>query len=158
MSLEPFTPDRKTLALIAELSQAIRCCRQESVFCENVSFTQFYILDTIAQKKTLPLADLHPVLSVDKSTTTRLVHPLIKRGLVNRRKSAGDCRAVELSLTPDGEATLDRVWVCFAEFLTRVRNEIPPEKRGEVFKAVRMFLKAMTDVYQGETCLSKVNL
>jgi len=157
MSLENISSDRKTLALIAQLSQAVRCCQQDSAFCENVSFSQFYILDSIAQKKTLPLSDLHSILSVDKSTTTRLVHPLVKRGLVTRKKNSDDSRAVELSITPDGEETLERVWNCFSEFLAKVQNGIPAEKRQEVFKAVRLFLQAMAGVYHGETCACKSN-
>jgi len=37
--------DREILALIMGLSKAVRCCRQDEVFCEDVTFTQFLILD-----------------------------------------------------------------------------------------------------------------
>jgi hypothetical protein len=40
--------DREILAIILELTKAVRCCRQDGICCEDISFTQFTILDTIA--------------------------------------------------------------------------------------------------------------
>ena len=60
---------RQMISLLAELSQALRCCQQEAVFCENVTFTQFFILDVVESKRKIRLSDLHDILSVEKSTT-----------------------------------------------------------------------------------------
>ncbi|UCF56837.1 MAG: MarR family transcriptional regulator, partial [Deltaproteobacteria bacterium] len=68
-------------SLMSELARAVRCCQQEAVFCENVTFSQFFILDMVAEKGKLKLSELHQILSVDKSTTTRLINPLVKQGL-----------------------------------------------------------------------------
>lgn len=68
--------DREILSMIIELIKALRCCRQDEVFCAGeVTFTQFIILDAVAGNGTLDMADLHNLLSVDKSTTTRFVAP-----------------------------------------------------------------------------------
>jgi len=39
--------------MIIEFTKALRCCRQDEVFCEEVTFTQFIILDAIAGNQTL---------------------------------------------------------------------------------------------------------
>ena len=88
--------DREILSMIIELSKALWCCRQDEVFCEEVTFTQFIILDVIVGNQTLDMAVLHNILSMDKSTTTRLIAPLIKRNLLVREKSSHDSRAVTL--------------------------------------------------------------
>lgn len=104
------TPDRTVLDLIARLGRATRLFQQESVFCENLTFSQYCILDQVDQGGgRLGLAALHQVLEVDKSTTTRLVKPLTRAGLLNRERSKQDSRAVELALTKDGAETLGRV-------------------------------------------------
>ena len=64
------------------LSQVTRCCRQDVAFYEGVTFHQFMILDAVAEKKEMQISDLHKLLAVEKSTTTRLVNPLIKKGLI----------------------------------------------------------------------------
>ena len=103
--------DRNLLDLIAQLSRATRIFQQESAFCAGVTFSQFFILDQVAATGgRLALAELHSALEVEKSTTTRLVAPLVKQGLVSRRRSRQDSRAVELSLTPQGREVLKTVW------------------------------------------------
>ena len=84
--------------LIAQTSKAARIFQQESVFCEGLTFNQFLILDQVAKARgELSLAQLHRYLEVEKSTTTRLVAPLVKRGLVEKRKSQRDARATVLA-------------------------------------------------------------
>ena len=138
--------DREILSIMTELSKAVRCCRQDEVFCEDVTYTQFIILDTVERNRTLNMAILHDALSVDKSTTTRLVAPLIKRNLIVRDKADHDSRAATLRLTEAGSAVHGKVWRCLLSFIRAVRNEIPQEKREEVLEGVRMFLTAMQNV------------
>ena len=123
--------DREILSIMTELSKAVRCCRQDEVFCEDVTFTQFIILDTVARNRTLNMASLHDALSVDKSTTTRLVAPLIKRNLIVREKADHDSRAATLKLTEEGSEVHGKVWQCLISFIRAVQNEIPHEKRAE---------------------------
>ncbi len=104
--------NREMFSLLSDLSRAVRCCQQEAVFCENLTFSQFFILDLVAENGKLRLSELHRTLSVDKSTTTRLVSPLVKQGLVGREKSAQDSRAITLTLTKEGESVRKRVWTC----------------------------------------------
>jgi DNA-binding MarR family transcriptional regulator len=146
--------DRDIISLLGDISRTMRCCQQEEVFCENVTFTQFFILDAVAERKKLRLADLHTILSVDKSTTTRLVNPLVKRGLVKRRKTDHDSRAVELTLTPEGEDVHRKVWECLASFVDAVHEGIPDGKRAEVFDAIRIFLRAVGNACSGGQCCS----
>jgi len=46
-------------SMIIELSKALRCCRQDEGFCAGeVTFTQFIILDAVASRGTLDIAEL----------------------------------------------------------------------------------------------------
>ena len=130
----------------------MRCCQQEEVFCENVTFSQFFILDMVAEKGKLKLAELHEILSVDKSTTTRLVNPLVTQGLVLREKSNHDSRTVDLSLTKKRESVRKDVWVCLSTFVELIQTGIPKEKRADVYEAVRIFLNAMENACTTAQC------
>jgi DNA-binding MarR family transcriptional regulator len=143
----------EVLSLISEISRAVRCCQQEAVFCENVTFSQFFILDTVARSGSLKLSELHKILSVDKSTTTRLVDPLVTQGLIVREKSSRDSRAVNLKLTKEGKSVRQRVWTCLSGFLDALESEIPKTKRAEVYDAVRTFLNATRNA-----CAAKCNV
>jgi DNA-binding MarR family transcriptional regulator len=128
---------REMFSLLSDLSRAVRCCQQEAVFCENVTFTQFFILDQVSIRGKLRQGELHEILSVEKSTTTRLVQPLV------RKKSNRDSRAINLRLTAKGESVLQDVWTCLSQFVEGIRSGIPEEKRSQVYESVRTFLNAM---------------
>src|SRR4030067_2999754 len=101
---------QEVFSLIGELSRALRCCQQEESFCLDLTLSQFFILHTIAGKTQIPLAQLHDILAVEKSTTTRMVGPLIRRGLIVQERAENDSRALNLRLTPQGVEIYERIW------------------------------------------------
>ncbi len=129
-----------------ELSKAVRCCRQDDVFCEDVTFAQFAVLDAVAGSRSLNMANLHDVLSVNKSTTTRLVAPLIKKNLLIREKAEHDSRAATLRLTKQGKEVHEKVWKCLLSFVRAVQEEIPEGKRDSALAGAATFLAALRNV------------
>jgi len=138
--------NRDVLSLVSELCQVVRFCRQDEMFCEDVTFTQFLILDEVAKKERLKMLDLHKILAVDKSTTTRLVNPLVRQGLLERETSAHDSRAVNLRLTPEGKQVHRKVWLCLEGFVSAIEGQISEKKRESVYDAVKLFIDAVKKV------------
>jgi DNA-binding MarR family transcriptional regulator len=136
---------QEVFTLIGELSRALRCCQQEEAFCLDLTLSQFFILHSIAGQGKIQLAELHGLLSVEKSTTTRMVSPLIRRGLVIQERAEHDSRALNLKLTSRGEEVYRTVWGCLAEFIDTIRNQIPRDERKRVFEGTQVFLKALQD-------------
>jgi len=155
MNTEPLPGTRKFLFLIADLCQAARCCRQDAIFCEGVTFSQFLILDALATRGRLKMADLHSVLAVEKSTTTRLVRPLIERDLVRREKADRDLRSTYLRITPEGKETYRKVWDCFTEFAGTIQEKIPEDDRTDIYRALRIILDAIRDTSSVCSCNSQ---
>lgn len=143
---------REILLMIYEIMKALRCCQKEEMFCRNVTFSQFYILDAVARHQTLKLSDLHDILSVEKSTTTRLVDPLVKQELIIREKSPGDSRVTVLKLTKKGEEALSELWECLAVFIRSVEMRIPEHRREDVYQSIKLFINAMRDSCEPGRC------
>jgi DNA-binding MarR family transcriptional regulator len=135
--------NRDALSLVSELCQVVRFCRQDAIFCEDVTFTQFLILDEVAKKGKLEMLELHQILAVDKSTTTRLVKPLVRQGLIERQISDHDSRAVNLRLTPAGRKVHRKVWLCLEGFVGAIEGRIPGKKMKLVYEAVKLFIDAV---------------
>ncbi len=129
--------------ILMTLAREIRCCSRDEAICGNVTFQQFIILDAVVNKGELSFADLHKILSVEKSTTTRLVNPLIKKGLLKRDRATHDSRAAMLSVTVEGMETHRKVWECLGGFLDGIMQNIPAGRREEIFGAVKVFTAAM---------------
>lgn len=134
------------------MAQVTRCCRQDAAFCEGVTFHQFMILDAVAQSRELPLTDLHTILAVEKSTTTRLVNPLIQKGLLRRDKAIHDSRAVTLFLTEQGRKVHQNVLLCLDGFFEKITKNIAEEKRADVLEATRIFIEAIKNSAAGCNC------
>jgi len=134
---------REIFEIIMSLAREIRCCSRDEAICRDVTFHQFIILDAVVKKKGLDLADLHKILSVEKSTTTRLVNPLLQKGLLMRDKAEHDSRAVKLTLTDKGMETHRKVWMCLGGFFNNITRNIPEDREAEVLEAVKVFTAAM---------------
>ncbi len=138
------TPDRELLSLITDLARLARIFQQDQAFCEGVTFTQFLILDAVTESGgQLALSRLHTLLEVDKSTTTRLVAPLVARELVTKRRSPDDGRAWELVMTAQGREVTAGVWACLRGTVAAIEARIPDGERAEVLGGVRSFLAAL---------------
>jgi DNA-binding MarR family transcriptional regulator len=134
---------RELFEIIMNLAREIRCCSRDEAICGNVTLHQFIILDAVVKKGELSFVDLHRILSVKKSTTTRLVDPLIQKGLLKRDRSAHDSRAAMLSMTVEGMETHRKVWECLRGFFDGVMQNIPENRREEALEGVKAFTSAM---------------
>ncbi len=143
------------MELFTGLSQVTRCCRQDEAFCEDVTFHQFMILDAVAKQKEFNMSDLHKHLSVEKSTTTRLVNPLIKNGLLHRDQSPHDSRAATLTLTKKGRDVHKKVWGCLTDFFRKVMCNIPEKKADVVLESVKTFIMAIKNYARECSCCDK---
>ena len=135
--------ERNTFILFRELAKTIRIFQEGPIFCEDVTFSQFAILDYVADQGRLEMATLHGLLAVEKSTTTRLVEPLIKKGLLIKEKAAHDSRAIDLVLTAQGRVIHQKVWDCFSDGIQRLIALIPAEEQETVLKSVKLFVRAL---------------
>ena len=134
---------RELFEIMMSLAREIRCCSRDEAICQNLTFHQFMILDAVARKGELGLTDLHQILSVEKSTTTRLVNPLVQRGLIRRNRATHDSRAATLSMTDEGREIHRKAWGCLEEFFDGIAQSIPEGRKEEVLAAVRVFTGAI---------------
>ncbi|MFO7287965.1 MAG: MarR family transcriptional regulator [Gammaproteobacteria bacterium] len=91
---------RAQLAVFADLIDAL------SKF--DLSPAKFSVLAVIHDNPGVRPSDVGRVLDIRKTNFVPLLDALERRGLVARRPAAEDRRAVELHLTPEGRALLER--------------------------------------------------
>jgi len=140
------------MEIFVGLSQVTRCCRQDVAFCEGVTFHQFMILDALAIKKEMQISELHKLLAVEKSTTTRLVNPLIQKRLLKREKAQHDSRAATLILPEEGKKIHQKVSLCLTGFFQKVTHNIPQDKKKQILEAIRIFIGAIKNSAADYSC------
>ncbi len=138
--------DQQLFETIRRLVTSLRIFQNETAFCEDITFSQFSILNYVSKTGMLEMSELHSLLSVEKSTTTRLVEPLIKKKYLGKKRSGADSRAIELYITDSGKEIHQKVWKCISDFMINMENSISPEKKSEIYHALDVFIKSI------ETC------
>ncbi|MHC4137562.1 MAG: MarR family winged helix-turn-helix transcriptional regulator [Planctomycetota bacterium] len=101
--------------------------------------TQFVLLVAIQADGTVRLPDLARALSVDRSTLTRNLQPLVRTGLV-KTTTQRNARASSVHLTAKGRRLLTRTLPLWEEaqsrFEARIGSRRWKEMVGELTKAV----------------------
>ena len=113
---------KDAIALYQALNELIRVYQfrdRDRICCHDISITECHGLDGLAQYGPLMLNELANYLYLDKSTTSRVVDSLERKGYVTRLVHPGDSRALQLNATPAG-----------VRLHQQIMNEILEEEEG----------------------------
>ncbi|MES0488380.1 MAG: MarR family transcriptional regulator [Leptospirales bacterium] len=140
---------REYLKIFTDLAKLMRNFQHEAPFCEGLTFGQFTILDHVIQNKHLELSKLHGLLGVEKSTTTRLIQPLVDQNFVEKVKSADDSRILYLEITDEGKEIHDNAWRCLSSFFHNSFESIAPGKQHEITSGLKLFISRFDECCGG---------
>lgn len=121
---------KRAEALYEAVNQLIRVHQfrdRESICCHNVSVAQCYALETLVKLGPLRLKGLADEMCLDKSTTSRVVDALLRKGYVLKAPDPVDQRAVQLSLTPDGRELYQTIRKSLIAEEALMITDMPPE-------------------------------
>jgi DNA-binding MarR family transcriptional regulator len=144
---------------VAELVRVYQFRDRDSICCHDISVTQCYALETLVEHGPLRLRDLAARLFLDKSTTSRVVGALVKKGYVQQRPDATDARAVAISATGRGERLCARINADLVEQQRRLLEDLEPSVRAGVVEVIHRLARAAdarfrsgVSVETGSTC------
>lgn len=119
---------------------------------EGISMGQFWALHLVSSLRSASVSSLARHLSVSAPSVCANLDQLEAAGLLTRRRSQRDRRAVDLSLTPKGRKVEARVWARVGRVMSEALGALPPEEvatAARVFQALGRHLEA-TDPAPGE--------
>lgn len=125
-----------------ELVRVYQFRDRDRICCYDVSVTQCYALEAVVEGAPLTLNELAARLYLDKSTASRVVDGLERKGLVERRASPSDRRALHLAPTAEGRRLHARIE---ADILAQERAllaEFPHEVRQSMAKLMGQLARA----------------
>lgn len=99
-------------ALHAAVSDLVRIYQfrdRDKICCYDISVTQCYALEALVERGPSRSQALAEVLRLDKSTTTRVVDALVRKGYVERLPDPEDARAVSLRVTSEGRKLYEQI-------------------------------------------------
>ena len=113
---------------------------------EDVTLAQYRVLIELAARGPQRLADLATALGVDRSTATRRCDRLVRKRLVQRRRTNQDRRGVRVSLTTAGGELVAEVSRRRRAEIATIVERMPKAHRRPVLNALRAFAEAAGEV------------
>jgi DNA-binding MarR family transcriptional regulator len=113
---------------------------------DGLSLPQFQLLEPLRTIDELTVGELAESAGVAAPTATRMLDCLARDGLVERRHSEEDRRAVLISLTDEGATMVDTAHARAEEWRSRVFESLEPAEREQ---AARL-LSRLADVLERE--------
>lgn len=115
--------------------------RDRSTVCYyDISVSECHALSAIERKGPLALKAVVELLQLDKSTTSRIVASLVKRGYVRRESDGRDARLLRLSITAKGREVHGRVRLDLQEEYARLLCRQP----AAFARRIPQFLREVT--------------
>jgi MarR family transcriptional regulator, 2-MHQ and catechol-resistance regulon repressor len=150
MSTRAAPPPDETLlqaaaALHAALSALVRVYQfrdRDRICCHDISVTQCYALEALVERgpqRSLALAD---ALRLDKSTTTRVVDALVRKGYVERTSDPDDARAVSLKITRSGRGLYEKIHRELIQQQVELLRDVDRDALAETTEVVRRLARA----------------
>jgi DNA-binding MarR family transcriptional regulator len=108
-----------------------------------VPIAEAHALLELSKETGLNQQELSGRLNLRKSTVSRLVSNLDRRGWITRSRNAHDRRAFDLSLTKAGEGAAAELAIVRNEKMTAVLSKIPESERDGVLHALTTLIEAI---------------
>ena len=143
-------PNHRSVALDASalhlLHRAGQCA--EELFTTETGKTdltprQFAVLTSVAQKPDISQTGLVEETGVDRSTLADIVRRLVKKGLLQRKRTRRDARMYAVRLTQRGQGALTAAKPAAARVDQRLLSALRADQRGHFLEALGEIVRAM---------------
>lgn len=141
--------------LIRKYEQLASIQVKNSTTCNGVSLAQCHTLLALEENQVCSLNTLSTAMKLEKSTVSRTIEGLVKIGLVIRKENRENRRETLLSLSEQGQITVDEINRENNLFYNTVLMGIPAEKRTCFIDGMIEFISAFENVIENskeETC------
>jgi DNA-binding MarR family transcriptional regulator len=145
------TLDRDAAALQAAVADLVRVYQfrdRDRICCHDISVTQCYALETLVDRGPLRLGALAERLFLDKSTTSRVVAALVKKGYVEQGTDPQDGRAIVSSATRKGRTLCARITDDLVEQQKQLLRDLEPDVRAGVVRVLRQLARAADERFR----------
>jgi DNA-binding MarR family transcriptional regulator len=129
-------------AAVADLVRVYQFRDRDRICCHDISVTQCHALEMLVEHGPMRLSALAERLFLDKSTTSRVVATLAKKGYVEQGADAQDGRAIALSASRKGRNLCARITDDLVDQQKQLLQDLAPDVRAGVVSVLRRLAQA----------------
>ncbi|ATX81306.1 DNA-binding transcriptional regulator, MarR family [Mariprofundus ferrinatatus] len=114
-----------------------------------VTAQDFGILFRLMKQGPMTQVEIAQLLMRDKTTITRRIDGLVKKGLVERNPDPADRRYFRIGLTGEGDRALEVMIPLVRDFQTEVLSDIPDEEKAITIKTLKYISEKLMNNKRG---------
>ena len=149
---------RRPLSALHLLHRAGQCAGeifQAEMGGGDLTPRQYAVLVSVSQNEGLSQTDLVEKTGIDRSTLADIVRRLLKKGLLQRRRTKDDARAYAVKLTEEGQRVLKSAEPMARKVDDRILAALPGQQRERFVQDLNTIVQALGTAAQAEAAKSK---
>ena len=136
--------ERSPLHLLHRAGQCAAEVFQTELGSGDVTPRQFAVLVTVSQNEGLSQTHLVERTGIDRSTLADIVRRMLKKGLLQRRRTREDARAYAVKLTEEGWRVLKSVEPLSRKVDERILSSLPSAQRDRLLQDLNAIVQALS--------------
>ena len=129
-------------AALAELARIYQLQDPRQTCAYGLTMTECYALEAVVERGPLTVNEVARFLALDKSTASRAVAGLVKKGYAARETHPADGRALQVRATRPGERLLERIHAAARRTYEEILRDFPPKVRRHATALLRRLAAA----------------
>ena len=138
--------DNSPIHLLHRAGQCAGDIFQAEMADDGLTPRQFAVLVTVSQNEGLSQTHLVEQTGIDRSTLADIVRRMLKKGLLQRRRTREDARAYAVKLTDAGWATLRNALPHTNRVDETILDALPTQHRERFLKDLRGIVDALSEL------------
>ncbi|MBU1209813.1 MAG: MarR family transcriptional regulator [Alphaproteobacteria bacterium] len=116
---------------------------QSEMRTEDLTPRQYAVLVAVAENEGLSQTNLVDMTGIDRSTLADIIRRMLKKGLVQRRRTKEDARAYAVKLTEEGRRILEAAEPMAKKVDERILQALPAAERERFLSDLNMIVDAL---------------
>ena len=129
-------------AAVSDLVRVYQFRDRDNICCHDISVTQCYALEALVHRGPMRLNALSAILFLDKSTASRVVQSLVRKGYAKHRRDPLDGRAMVLEVTAPGKRLHGKIVAELVSQQDALMADLSPDTRRAVVDVIRRLANA----------------
>ena len=117
---------------------------------QSLTPRQYAVLLTVAENEGVSQTGLVDRTGIDRSTLADIIRRMLKKGLVNRKRTKEDARAYAVKLTAKGQRALESASPAASLADQRILNALPKSKRNDFLNSLKTIVDNISQLEDDE--------
>jgi DNA-binding MarR family transcriptional regulator len=135
--------DRSPIHLLHRVGQCAGDVFAAEIGETNLTPRQYAVLVAVSLNEGLSQTDLVEQTGIDRSTLADIVRRMLKKGLLQRRRTKEDARAYAVRLTEEGWRVLRAAEPVVRKVDDRILSALPPKQREQLMIDLQMIVESL---------------